>query len=463
ENPLDVDEDGIIDALDSNVLDTDEDGVVDQIDPANENACIPDNTNALCDTDGDGITDGQEEADGTNPLDACDPNIENGNCDPTPIDLEVLKVVDIPNAVAGDAVVFTVTVNNLSDRQGIGITIGDMLETGFELNENPVAASIGSYDAEAGVWTIPELPAMGSATLEVPVTLLEGGPYNNVAELLESFPVDDNPANDSAEVTVTVELPVGIELILEKSARIVNAVDTLKINDFQNEEVNPLVGQDLVFKLKVTNESENDTISNIVVVDSISGVFSNPRFTPPLGEGSVYNAETGFLEWNAGNLNRNGVAELEIRVTADSVGTFVNFARIRSSSPLDSDQEGISDDVTINVSERSEAEFGIIFNQFSPNNDGVNDELKLNKRRTNEDGTLSDEVDVQYSIKIFNRYGSLVFEGEQLEDEVIWDGTREGKDVPDGTYFYVLDLTVLEEIEGIDSNSIKKGWIQLIR
>ncbi|MGB6150733.1 MAG: Calx-beta domain-containing protein, partial [Pricia sp.] len=42
ENPLDVDEDGIIDALDSNVLDTDEDGVVDQIDPANENACIPD-------------------------------------------------------------------------------------------------------------------------------------------------------------------------------------------------------------------------------------------------------------------------------------------------------------------------------------------------------------------------------------------------------------------------------------
>ena len=119
--------------------------------------------------------------------------------------------------------------------------------------------------------------------------------------------------------------------------------------------------------------------------------------------------------------------------------------------------------MTVNVSERSEAEFGIIFNQFSPNNDGVNDNLKLNKRQTNEDGTLGDEVDVLYSIKIFNRYGSLVFEGNQLTDEVIWDGSRNGKEVPDGTYFYVLNLNVLEEIEGIDANSVKKGWIQIIR
>ncbi len=34
-NPLDEDEDGIIDALDSNIVDTDMDGVVDQLDPAN--------------------------------------------------------------------------------------------------------------------------------------------------------------------------------------------------------------------------------------------------------------------------------------------------------------------------------------------------------------------------------------------------------------------------------------------
>ena len=73
------------------------------------------------------------------------------------------------------------------------------------------------------------------------------------------------------------------------------------------------------------------------------------------------------------------------------------------------------------------------------------------------------QIEMEYDIKIFNRYGSLVFEGEQLSDEVIWDGTRNGKEVPEGTYFYVLKVTLLEEIEGVDTNSTKKGWIQLIR
>lgn len=465
ENPLDGDGDGIIDALDSNILDTDQDGVVDQIDPANENPCIPDNTNGLCDTDEDGITDGQEEADGTNPLDACDPDIENGNCDPTPVDLEVLKVVDVLNAIAGDAVVFTVTVNNLSDRTAIAITIGEMLETGFEGNGAAVA-SAGSYDAEAGVWTIPQLPAMSSATLELPVTVLDGGPYNNVAELLESFPVDDNPANDSAEVTLEIDLPEGIDLVLEKLGRIVDQNDTLNLSEVNRvlSEVNPLIGQEIIFTIKVTNESLEDTVSNIQVQDTIAAVAeSGFEFLEASADKGEYDQTTGI--WSIAELARNEVAILEIRVAVPNVGTFQNTAEIIRSSPADSEgnYDNNTSSVTVNVSERSEAEFGIIFNQFSPNNDGVNDDLKINKRRSNEDGTLGDEVDIQYSIKIFNRYGSLVFEGEQLTDEVIWDGNRKGEEVPDGTYFYVLDLNVLEEIEGIDTNSVKKGWIQIIR
>lgn len=465
ENPLDGDADGIIDALDSNILDTDLDGVNDQQDPANENACIPDNTNGLCDTDQDGIPDGVEEANGTNPLDACDPDIENGNCNPTPIDLEVLKVVDIPNAIAGDQVVFTVTVNNLSERTGVGITIGDMLETGFEPN-GAATASVGSYDAAAGVWTIPQLPAMGSATLLVPVTVLDGGPYNNVAELLESFPLDDNPANDRAEVILEIALPEGIDLVLEKFGRIVDQTDTLSVSDVNRSlsEVNPLIGQEVVFTIKLTNGSREDTVSNIQVLDTIAAVAeSGFEVLEASADRGVYNQTTGI--WSIPELARNEVAILEIRVVVPNAGTFQNTAEILRSSPADSEgkYDNNTSTVTVNVSERTKAEFGIIFNQFSPNNDGVNDDLKINKRRNNDDGTLGEEVDIQYSIKIFNRYGSLVFEDDQLTDEVIWDGTRKGKDVPDGTYFYVLNLNVLEEIEGIDTNSVKKGWIQVIR
>ena len=149
-------------------------------------------------------------------------------------------------------------------------------------------------------------------------------------------------------------------------------------------------------------------------------------------------------------------------MSVDSLGTYINTAEVVGSFPMDSEQNGLIDGVTVRVSEPNQVEFGIIFNQFSPNNDGVNDRLKINKRRTNDDGSFGDEVDLRYSIKIFNRYGSLVFEGNQLTDEIIWDGTRKGEDVPDGTYFYVLDLTINEEL-GVVTQTTKKGWIQLIR
>ncbi|HET8737459.1 MAG TPA: gliding motility-associated C-terminal domain-containing protein, partial [Pricia sp.] len=270
--------------------------------------------------------------------------------------------------------------------------------------------------------------------------------------------------NDTATVTLNIDLPEGIDLVLEKSARIVNQIDSLRITDFQEEEVNPLVGQEIIFKLKVTNDSKEDSVSDIVVRDTIAPVFSNPRFTPELADELSYKPETGVLKWDVGALPQNGVAELEIRVVTDSTGTFQNTATIDISSPADSEgnYENNTDNVVINVSERTQAELGIIFNQFSPNNDGVNDDLKINQTLINEEGT-EQQVALEYSIKIFNRYGSLMFEGDQLTEEVIWDGTRNGKNVPDGTYFYVLNVTLLEEVEGMDTNPTQKGWIQLIR
>lgn len=459
--PLDGDGDGIIDALDSNIIDSDSDGVVDQLDPSNDNPCVPDNSHGLCDTDEDGVSDGDEEANGTDPLDACDPDINNENCDPTPIDLEVQKTVDKPEAVAGDEVIFTVTVNNLSGSKARSVTIGDLLETGFDYKTH--AASVGSYDQETGMWTIFEILANESATLTITVDVLEGGPYTNLAELLGSFPMDENPANNSAEVTLNVELPEGIDLKLEKFARIASDSLDTKENE-RKKEIRPLVGDEIIFTIKVTNESNEDVVSDIDVFDIISPSFINPRFTPELTFGSSYNSETGLLTWNINELLKNEVAQLEIRVMVDGVGTLQNTAEINRSTPLDSEgnYENNSDTVTIVVSERTEAEIGIIFNQFSPNNDGTNDALKINKKRIGENG-MEEEVDMAYSIKIFNRYGSLVFEGDQLTNEVIWDGSRDGKEVPDGTYFYVLNVTLQEEVEGIDTTTTKKGWIQLIR
>ncbi|WP_149304006.1 Ig-like domain-containing protein [Pareuzebyella sediminis] len=461
QNPLDGDNDGIIDALDSNILDTDQDGVVDQLDPANDNPCVPDNSNGLCDTDEDGISDGQEEADGTNPLDACDPDINNPNCDPTPIDLQIEKVVDKEQAIAGDEVIFTVTVTNTTDRRARNVTVGDMLETGFAYKAHD--SSNGNYDPETGMWAIFEIPAAGSVTLTVTADVLEGGPYNNVAEILESFPVDDNPANDRAEVILNIDLPEGIDLVLEKFARIVKE-DAILGSSPNNDlkDIRPLLGQEVIFTIKVTNESNEDAVSNIRVLDNLADANGGFFYVNDEADKGSYDPQSGI--WTIPELLRNEVAILEIRILVPQVGSFTNSAEILSSSPVDSEGKynNNTDMVSVNVSERTQAEIGIIFNQFSPNNDGTNDELKINRVHTNDNGTR-ETIDLIYDIKIFNRLGSLVFEGNQLQDEVIWNGTWKGKQVPDGTYFYVLNVTLQEEVEGVDTSMTKKGWIQLIR
>jgi gliding motility-associated-like protein len=66
-NPTDTDGDGIIDALESSITDVDGDGVPNETDPDNTNPCIPNPNAGPCDQDGDGLTNTQEAAEGTNP------------------------------------------------------------------------------------------------------------------------------------------------------------------------------------------------------------------------------------------------------------------------------------------------------------------------------------------------------------------------------------------------------------
>jgi gliding motility-associated-like protein len=85
-------------------------------------------------------------------------------------------------------------------------------------------------------------------------------------------------------------------------------------------------------------------------------------------------------------------------------------------------------------------------NVFTPNNDGKNDFLLFSKR-----------FHKCYEIKIYNRWGNLIYEGsDPLKG---WHGENNaGNEVNDGTYYYILKYCEVDK-----SVHTLHGYIQLIR
>lgn len=82
-----------------------------------------------------------------------------------------------------------------------------------------------------------------------------------------------------------------------------------------------------------------------------------------------------------------------------------------------------TDDVFVKVYKKV-----IVPNAFSPNGDGINDTWNIEALEAYPDATLI----------VYNRYGQAVFHSTSYPKQ--WDGTYNGKPLPVGTYYYVIDL-----------------------
>jgi len=81
-------------------------------------------------------------------------------------------------------------------------------------------------------------------------------------------------------------------------------------------------------------------------------------------------------------------------------------------------------------------------NAFSPNGDGINDVWNIKNLVTYPESQT----------EVFNRYGQVVFETNGYAQP--WDGKYDGKPLPGGTYYYVIDL----------KNNLPKlsGWVFIV-
>ena len=154
----------------------------------------------------------------------------------------------------------------------------------------------------------------------------------------------------------------------------------------------------------------------------VSSSFDSPEGILLPGEIAIYEASF-VIDQQA--INSGGVSN---SVIASALET--NFDTEISDVSDNGEGIGNSDNPTVTVLGNL-----LIFNEFSPNGDGVNDTFVINGI---EDYPNS-------SLEVYNRWGNIVYKTRNYRND--WGGISNGRatintqeELPIGTYYYVLDL-----------------------
>ena len=173
---------------------------------------------------------------------------------------------------------------------------------------------------------------------------------------------------------------------------------------------------------------DDDTITytiNPVTID----IFENDIFDP---DSLIFGIITGVSH---GTLISNPDGSFTYLAEAGFCGDVDSFTYFISNGT-------ISDTATVTIEVLCDEIF--VFNGFSPNNDGVNETLEIQGIDNFPNNVVS----------IFNRWGNRVYFIEGYTNDEPWTGRFDGKDLPDGTYFYIIN----------DGEGTKyTGWLQIRR
>ncbi|PTB95886.1 hypothetical protein C9994_09750, partial [Marivirga lumbricoides] len=312
------------------------------------------------------------------------------------------------------------TVNILSSTDGLPILTGTWDEanaTSLEVTVNGVTYVLGT-DAElttdgSGNWTL-DLSGL--------TTPLTNGTYD--------VEVSTSDGTDTVTDATMDELTVNIILI---------SADIGVRKSVSNGPY--LVGNIITYKIIVENFGPG-TASNIVVTDELSLDLRYVASTASRGE---FNNISG--EWRIENLEIGKADSLLIEVEILSEGVIDNEAE-GYAEEVDPDlSNNLSELISINANEAFEISAG-----FSPDGDGINDTWTI-KGIANYPNN---------NVQIYNRWGNLVFEVKSYNNQdKAWKGEVKsklvvsGNEVPDGTYFYLIDLG--------DGSKPMNGYITLMR
>ncbi len=133
---------------------------------------------------------------------------------------------------------------------------------------------------------------------------------------------------------------------------------------------------------------------------------------------------------DGGSLTNVGTGSFDFTFPEGYFGsTSFNYALCNENCPDQCDTTS----VLLNISEPLDT-ITTIPNGISPNGDGVNDEFIIPELK------LTPELYPNNEFIVFNRWGDVVYQAKPYNND--WTGTGGGKDLPTGTYYFVIRLDI---------------------
>ncbi|AXV38903.1 Ig-like domain-containing protein [Methanobacterium sp. BAmetb5] len=212
------------------------------------------------------------------------------------------------NGNVGDSVTFRITATNNGPDAATNINIRDIIPGG--LTGLTITPSVGTYNPNTGIWTIPSLANGASATLTITGTIgssMAGQTTTNTGNVISQTEYD--PTTPS-----TTSIPV--------YTKIADVAVTQTVNNGNSATVN--VNDTVTYIITAVNRGL-DAATNLQITALLPSGLTDLTYT--ISGTGTYNPSTGL--WNIGILNSGATTILTItgKVTAAMAGlTTTNYA-----------------------------------------------------------------------------------------------------------------------------------------
>lgn len=238
--------------------------------------------------------------------------------------------------------------------------------------------------------------------------------------------------------------PKGYSLLRRSNGDAFNVLTLTK--EVRYTDATYTTGGNLCYRIDYADKCDNLSATGVIVCPL--------RLT-----GSIDNKNVISLSWNSYKGWKNGVKNFTVQ-KFNKAGTLIKSFTVTDTVFVDDQPDPNNQAVSYSIKANSKdtglspsisntlpfiKESNLFYaNAFTPNGDQLNDTF-----------TISGQFIVKMNLKIFDRWGAIIFYTEKNEP---WDGRSEGKLLQEGPYIWKVDITDLA-----DRNFSESGTIYLLQ